>query len=200
MVNQQAHTLTDFPKLSEIQCRAHKTHITLSENLKNYFSEITELLLEGICRSLSRDFRAQHADRQSFLSVCWCHLCFSHSIFSHCLAFLCASTSVSSGICVAEPYEMIVMKDFFIDLKLPYSVVRNEQIEIKAILYNYNDYEIKVTFCIESLESKITITLATHYSFPVFCQPLKICRKVQIKCVNLHTKKTLFVILWVTIN
>ena len=82
----------------------------------------------------------------------------SHSILSHCLAFLCASTSVSSGICVAEPYEMIVMKDFFIDLKLPYSVVRNEQIEIKAILYNYNDYEIKVTFFVESLESEIRIT------------------------------------------
>ena len=51
---------------------------------------------------------------------------------------------------MADPYEMIVMKDFFIDLKLPYSVVLDEQIGIKAILYNYNDVEIKVTLSVES--------------------------------------------------
>lgn len=38
---------------------------------------------------------------------------------------------------MADPYEITVMKDFFIDLRLPYSVVRNEQVEIRAILYNY---------------------------------------------------------------
>lgn len=48
------------------------------------------------------------------------------------------------GICVADPYEMVVKKDFFIDLKLPYSAVRNEQIEIKAILYNYIAMKMKV--------------------------------------------------------
>uniref|UniRef100_A0A8C5F2Y5 Complement C3 n=1 Tax=Gopherus evgoodei TaxID=1825980 RepID=A0A8C5F2Y5_9SAUR len=48
------------------------------------------------------------------------------------------------GICVADPYEITVMKDFFIDLRLPYSVVRNEQVEIRAILYNYQDDKIKV--------------------------------------------------------
>ncbi|KAG6923076.1 venom factor-like [Chelydra serpentina] len=36
------------------------------------------------------------------------------------------------------------MKDFFIDLRLPYSVVRNEQVEIRAILYNYRNQKIKV--------------------------------------------------------
>lgn len=50
----------------------------------------------------------------------------------------------SEGICVADPYEMVVKKDFFIDLKLPYSAVRNEQIEIKAILYNYIAMKMKV--------------------------------------------------------
>uniref|UniRef100_A0A4W3GHU9 Alpha-2-macroglobulin domain-containing protein n=2 Tax=Callorhinchus milii TaxID=7868 RepID=A0A4W3GHU9_CALMI len=39
---------------------------------------------------------------------------------------------------------MTVMKDFFIDLRLPYSVIRNEQVEIKAILYNYHTEKIKV--------------------------------------------------------
>uniref|UniRef100_A0A4W3JPT7 Anaphylatoxin-like domain-containing protein n=1 Tax=Callorhinchus milii TaxID=7868 RepID=A0A4W3JPT7_CALMI len=49
-----------------------------------------------------------------------------------------------TGICVSDSYEMTVMKDFFIDLRLPYSVIRNEQVEIKAILYNYHTEKIKV--------------------------------------------------------
>ncbi|KAI1886573.1 hypothetical protein AGOR_G00197200 [Albula goreensis] len=47
-------------------------------------------------------------------------------------------------ICVSEPFEMKVMKQFFVDLKLPYAAVRNEQVEIKAVLHNYLDAEIKV--------------------------------------------------------
>uniref|UniRef100_A0A8C4UFV8 Complement C3 n=1 Tax=Falco tinnunculus TaxID=100819 RepID=A0A8C4UFV8_FALTI len=50
---------------------------------------------------------------------------------------LAVSLSQSKGLCVADPYEITVMKNFFIDLRLPYSVVRNEQVEIRAILYNY---------------------------------------------------------------
>lgn len=42
------------------------------------------------------------------------------------------------GICVGDPLEVIVRKEFFIDLRLPYSAVRGEQIEIKAILHNYS--------------------------------------------------------------
>lgn len=45
---------------------------------------------------------------------------------------------------MADPYEITVMKEFFIDLRLPYSVVRNEQVEIRAILYNYWTHEITV--------------------------------------------------------
>lgn len=47
--------------------------------------------------------------------------------------------SLSTGICVADPYEITVMQDFFIDLRLPYSVVRNEQVEIRAVLFNYRE-------------------------------------------------------------
>uniref|UniRef100_UPI00398F8D91 venom factor-like n=1 Tax=Pristiophorus japonicus TaxID=55135 RepID=UPI00398F8D91 len=54
------------------------------------------------------------------------------------------SVSPEKGICVAQPYELTVQKTFFIDLRLPYSVVRNEQVEIRAILYNYDDSEIRV--------------------------------------------------------
>ena len=46
---------------------------------------------------------------------------------------------------MADPYEVTVMQDFFIDLRLPYTVVRNEQVEIQAVLYNYQDVgELKV--------------------------------------------------------
>ncbi|XP_027138596.1 complement C3-like isoform X2 [Larimichthys crocea] len=54
------------------------------------------------------------------------------------------SLSRTHGICVADPLEVIVRKDFFIDLRLPYSAVRGEQIEVKAILHNYSPDEITV--------------------------------------------------------
>ncbi|XP_078541473.1 A.superbus venom factor 1-like isoform X2 [Lissotriton helveticus] len=59
---------------------------------------------------------------------------------------LAVSLSDGKGICVADPYEITVFKKYFIDLRLPYSVVRNEQVEIRAVLYNYgeDDDEIKV--------------------------------------------------------
>ncbi|TWW59519.1 Complement C3 [Takifugu flavidus] len=48
------------------------------------------------------------------------------------------SLSKTHGICVGEPLEIIVRKEFFIDLRVPYSAVRGEQLEIKAILHNYS--------------------------------------------------------------
>ncbi|XP_068027380.1 venom factor-like, partial [Melanerpes formicivorus] len=54
------------------------------------------------------------------------------------------SLSPTKGLCVADPYEITVMKDFFLDLRLPYSVVRNEQVEIRALLYNYLQEDITV--------------------------------------------------------
>ncbi|KAK9519701.1 hypothetical protein VZT92_022411 [Zoarces viviparus] len=48
------------------------------------------------------------------------------------------SLSQTHGICVGDPLEVIVRKEFFIDLKLPYSAVRGEQLEVKAILHNYS--------------------------------------------------------------
>ncbi|XP_067438865.1 complement C3-like isoform X2 [Thunnus thynnus] len=48
------------------------------------------------------------------------------------------SLSRTHGICVGDPLEVIARKDFFIDLRLPYSAVRGEQIEVKAILHNYS--------------------------------------------------------------
>uniref|UniRef100_A0A672LR77 Complement C3-like n=1 Tax=Sinocyclocheilus grahami TaxID=75366 RepID=A0A672LR77_SINGR len=57
---------------------------------------------------------------------------------------LAVSLSPTLGICVAEPEEMVVFKSFFIDLKMPYSAVRGEQLEIKAIIHNYTPKKHKV--------------------------------------------------------
>ncbi|KAM3924663.1 A.superbus venom factor 1-like [Leptodactylus fuscus] len=58
--------------------------------------------------------------------------------------FLAVSFSETKGICVSKPYDVQVMRDIFIDLKLPYSVVRNKQVEIRAVVYNYGNFKIKV--------------------------------------------------------
>ncbi|XP_062866794.1 complement C3-like [Trichomycterus rosablanca] len=62
--------------------------------------------------------------------------------------FLAISLSKTHSICVADPLEVVVSKSFFVDLRLPYSAVRNEQIEIKAILHNYSrtKQRVKVNF------------------------------------------------------
>ncbi|XP_067258553.1 complement C3-like [Chanodichthys erythropterus] len=61
---------------------------------------------------------------------------------------LAVSLSPTLGICVAEPEEIVVFKHLFIDLKMPYSAVRGEQLEIKAIIHNYtpNKQKVRVEF------------------------------------------------------
>lgn len=51
---------------------------------------------------------------------------------------------MSAGFCVAEPYNVRARKDFFVDLKLPHSVARHEQVQIKAVVYNYGDEDLHV--------------------------------------------------------
>ncbi|XP_054874029.1 complement C3-like [Amphiprion ocellaris] len=50
---------------------------------------------------------------------------------------LAVSSSPQTGSCVAEPYNVRAWKGFFVDLKLPHSVARNQQVEIKAVVHNY---------------------------------------------------------------
>lgn len=76
------------------------------------------------------------------------------SLTSHLALFFCLFLPLSllmlvffEGICVGDPLEVIVRKEFFIDLRLPYSAVRGEQIEIKAILHNYSPDRITVSLC-----------------------------------------------------
>jgi len=65
-------------------------------------------------------------------------------IRSCCFKTFCVSVFLLKGICVAEPEEIIVFKSLFIDLKIPYSAVRGEQLEIKAIIHNYTPKRQKV--------------------------------------------------------
>ncbi|XP_067258584.1 complement C3-like isoform X2 [Chanodichthys erythropterus] len=65
---------------------------------------------------------------------------------------LAVSLSPTLGICVAEPEEIVVFKQLSIDLKMPYSAVRREQLEIKAIIHNYTPNKQKVR--VEFMETK----------------------------------------------
>ncbi|NXN96738.1 CO5 protein, partial [Rhinopomastus cyanomelas] len=49
------------------------------------------------------------------------------------------------GICVAAPLEIQVVKDIFLSIYVPYSVVRGEQIELKGTVYNHKTSAVK--FC-----------------------------------------------------
>uniref|UniRef100_A0A3B3RN16 Complement component c3b, tandem duplicate 2 n=1 Tax=Paramormyrops kingsleyae TaxID=1676925 RepID=A0A3B3RN16_9TELE len=55
-----------------------------------------------------------------------------------------AISTLSPGFCVADPYNIVARKDFFVDLRLPYSVARNEQVEVKAVIHNYNNQDMEV--------------------------------------------------------
>ncbi|XP_069460147.1 complement C3-like isoform X2 [Ambystoma mexicanum] len=72
------------------------------------------------------------------------------------------------GICVSQPLEMVIRKEFFVDLKLPYSVVRNEHVEIKAVLYNHQDEAKKVRVLFQYNEKLCSIaTRSKGYSVTV---------------------------------
>lgn len=48
------------------------------------------------------------------------------------------------GLCISDPFELVVMKSLFVDLKLPSAVIRNEQVQIQAMLYNFRTDRVKV--------------------------------------------------------
>ncbi|XP_036413136.1 complement C3-like [Colossoma macropomum] len=71
------------------------------------------------------------------------------------------STSTDYGICVADPVELRVQKLFFVDMKLPYSAVVNEQIEINAIIHNFRSSQIDQVI-VELKETKSICSLASY--------------------------------------
>ncbi|XP_071847884.1 complement C3-like [Apostichopus japonicus] len=52
--------------------------------------------------------------------------------------------------CVIEPTELVVSSDLFIQLLLPYSVKRNEHVEIQAVVFNYGGDEVKVEMVLKT--------------------------------------------------
>ncbi|XP_051041245.1 complement C5 [Phodopus roborovskii] len=52
-----------------------------------------------------------------------------------------------SGICVADTLKAKVFKDVFLEINIPYSVVRGEQIQLKGTVYNYRTLGTK--FCVK---------------------------------------------------
>ncbi|XP_060697079.1 complement C5 [Hemiscyllium ocellatum] len=49
-----------------------------------------------------------------------------------------------SGVCVADPIEVTVYQDVILKAKLPYSVVRGEQVQLRASVYSYQSDKTKV--------------------------------------------------------
>uniref|UniRef100_A0A672QA97 Complement C3-like n=1 Tax=Sinocyclocheilus grahami TaxID=75366 RepID=A0A672QA97_SINGR len=91
------------------------------------------------------------------------------------------SLSKTLGMCVADPYEITVRKDFFIDLKMPYSAVHNEQLEIKAILHNYSNQKFKTSEGVCSSASKkqkgrVTVSVGpmSSVAVPVIIIPMEL--------------------------
>ncbi|KAM3911149.1 complement C4-B-like [Leptodactylus fuscus] len=60
--------------------------------------------------------------------------------------------SEGKGFCVAEPVKVTVFKKFHVNLRLPYSVKRFEQMELRPVLYNYYEKEIKVKVSLDKSE------------------------------------------------
>ncbi|KAB1259524.1 Complement C3 [Camelus dromedarius] len=58
--------------------------------------------------------------------------------------FVAVSIKAGQGLCVSDPFELTVTKSFFVDLKLPFSVIRNEQVQIQAVLHNFRGNSVKV--------------------------------------------------------
>ncbi|XP_067419140.1 complement C4-A-like [Emydura macquarii macquarii] len=62
------------------------------------------------------------------------------------------SVSPQKGFCITDPKTFKVFKDFFVSVRLPYSVKRYEQLEVKAVVYNYLSEDLQVTVKMVAVE------------------------------------------------
>ncbi|KAM6940226.1 complement C3-like [Xenentodon cancila] len=77
---------------------------------------------------------------------------------------LAISASPHTGFCVAKPYNVRAWKRFFVDLKLPYSVARNEQVEIKAVIHNYGDDDLQVRVVLMMTEGMCSVAFKDRHT------------------------------------
>ncbi|XP_022103653.1 complement C3-like [Acanthaster planci] len=78
------------------------------------------------------------------------------------------------GLCVADPIKVEVRPLFFLDLGMPYSVQRFEQIEIVASVFNYADDDLEAIFFFLRVflrSTKVTIYLAGKEGLCSVAQP-----------------------------
>ncbi|XP_059499718.1 complement C4-A-like, partial [Stegostoma tigrinum] len=68
----------------------------------------------------------------------------------------------NKGFCIAEPKKVTVFKPFFISMKLPYSVKRNEQLDVRAVLYNYLPEELEVFVYMRKAEGLCSAAVSRH--------------------------------------
>uniref|UniRef100_A0A8C1XJT0 Complement component 4 n=1 Tax=Cyprinus carpio TaxID=7962 RepID=A0A8C1XJT0_CYPCA len=64
--------------------------------------------------------------------------------------------SPTKGFCIAEPKPLRVFQDFFLSVNLPYSVKRNEQLQVKAVVYNYKEESLKIIVKMDKKEGLCT--------------------------------------------
>ncbi|KAB1262104.1 Complement C4-A [Camelus dromedarius] len=62
------------------------------------------------------------------------------------------SLSKSTGLCVATPARVRVFREFHLHLRLPVSVRRFEQLELRPVLYNYLDADMTVSVHVSPVE------------------------------------------------
>ncbi|KAG9467235.1 hypothetical protein GDO78_015376 [Eleutherodactylus coqui] len=60
--------------------------------------------------------------------------------------------SEGKGFCVADPVKVKVFKQFHVHLRVPYSVKRFEQMELRPVLYNYYEEDLKVKVLLDKTE------------------------------------------------
>ncbi|XP_054865859.1 A.superbus venom factor 2-like isoform X2 [Amphiprion ocellaris] len=77
---------------------------------------------------------------------------------------LAVSSSPQTGFCVAEPYNVRAWKRFFVDLKLPHSVARNEQVEIKVVVHNYGYDDLHVRVVLMKTEGMCSIAFKDRHT------------------------------------
>uniref|UniRef100_G3TAK1 Complement C5 n=1 Tax=Loxodonta africana TaxID=9785 RepID=G3TAK1_LOXAF len=71
------------------------------------------------------------------------------------------------GICVADTLKATVFKDVFLEMNIPYSVVRGEQIQLKGTVYNYKTSGIQVMELLHtSIEAEFSSCSSCHTHSP----------------------------------
>ncbi|XP_018411334.1 PREDICTED: complement C4-like [Nanorana parkeri] len=64
--------------------------------------------------------------------------------------------STGKGFCVADPVKVKVFKPFHIHLRVPLTVKRFEQIELRPVLYNFEDHDLRVRVFVTKAEGLCT--------------------------------------------